>query len=486
MKKFIALLLLASLLTSCGQTGTPNETDEQTESDTTTAAKEPDRLDELGNKNFGGRTFTILDANSNPDMHVNMPGDSMNGDIVNDALYERDAAISDRFNINIEYVSSSDAKTGTTALKNSVLAGDDEYTICISCLLGGALATTALEGVLANLCDNEYLSLSESWWSPLLYDQLRLGNIMYFTAGDISPAMYQMPNCLFMNTKLAENYGVNRDDICQLVRDGKWTYDEVYNITKDRSKDVNDDGVMAAADDFFGLVHQKLGGFTTTALLVGAGVELSAISPDGNSLSVDLVSERNIDAIEKVKRVLEDVSYNGWQEQNDVINKTFKGDNAILLLHVLESASVHLRDMQSDYLVLPMPKYNADQENYHSQISGWVSSYVAIPLTSDPEFAGMITEALDYYSYKYIRPKAYDLTYKQKTSRDENSAEMLDIIFSTLYLDFNCLYDFGGTASVLTNALNGTGSLASDFAAIQGKIDSGINSFTENWIRDDK
>ena len=53
--------------------------------DTTPAEEttaEPDRLDELGKHDFGGKKFTILDANDHPDWHVNIHGDSLNGDIV--------------------------------------------------------------------------------------------------------------------------------------------------------------------------------------------------------------------------------------------------------------------------------------------------------------------------------------------------------------------------------------------------------------------
>ena len=64
------------------------------------------------------------------------------------------------------------AKTGTDALKKGVLAGDDEYTMCISTILGGTLGTIVSDGVLANLCDNEYLSLDKSWWSYLFKKNL--------------------------------------------------------------------------------------------------------------------------------------------------------------------------------------------------------------------------------------------------------------------------------------------------------------------------
>lgn len=104
-----------------------------------------------------------------------------------------------------------------------------------------------------------------------------------------------------------------------------------------------------------------------------------------------------------------------------------------------------------------------------------------IPETANPEFAGFITEALDFWSYKYTRPKAYDLTYKQKTARDENSAGMLDIIFDTLCIDFNYIKDFGGSYKALKKVLEGKGELASEMDSLRSKIDSDIEKYVSGW-----
>ena len=335
LKKTMSIILLVSLLASiasCGESGQTNETTSNENVDTTTAAAETDRLDELGAKNFGGKTFTILDANDHPDMHVNVPGDSMNGDIVNDALYERDAAIEDRYGVNIEYVQLTNAKNGTQTMKNSILAGDDEYTICISTLLGGTLGTIALDGVLANLSDNEYLSLDQNWWSSLMYEHLRLGDKMYYTTGDISPTMYQMVSCIFLNTDLAEDYGITTD-FCQLVRDGKWTLDELIKTTKGLNEDLNDDGVMHTADDFFGFVHQAAsGGLPANYFMTTQGVELSTIKDD--TITVELGTEHATEVVEKLQQII--IPGIKTDDQNDLINKAFKENRALTMIHYAE------------------------------------------------------------------------------------------------------------------------------------------------------
>ena len=361
------------------------------------------------------------------------------------------------------------------SLKQTVLAGDDAYTMAIAPLLGGAIGAVALEGVLYDLASNDYLSLDQNWWSHLIYDHLRLGGKMYYTTGDISPTMYQMPACIFLNTRLAGDYGI-KTDFCGLVRSGKWTVDELIAVNKDMYTDVNGDNVMDL-DDTYGFIHHTLGGFITDCLLTTEGVDLATVN--GSELTVDIMNERTVNVIEKLKNIIVDIKYS---DSNDLLNKTFKEGRALMAYHYVESASQRFRDMKDDFLILPMPKYDEEQDDYHSFVNTWADAFVAIPTTADPEFAGFVTEALAFWSYKNIRTKAYDVTYKAKTSRDENSAEMLDYIFNNLYIDFNCIYDFGGTAAALTNVLNGNAGLASELAAIKDKTDADLESFTKSWL----
>ena len=51
-----------------------------------------------------------------------------------------------------------------------------------------------------------------------------------------------------------------------------------------------------------------------------------------------------------------------------------------------------------------------------------------------------------------------------KTARDENSAEMLEIIFDNFYLGFGCVTDFGGQCEILGNVLAGKTEFSSGMA----------------------
>lgn len=227
MKRTMALILaalLASSTVACGGStddGGKTTGNDSTSADTdaSSAETETSPYDALEDRDFEGRTFTILDANPNPQgLQINIPEDEMNGEVVNDALIIRDNAIEDRYNISIEYVSD----TNADKVKSSVLAGDNEYDLVYSNIY--QFAPLATESILADLCSFKDIDLSDKWWSPLMAEKLTLNNRLYFTASDIAPSIYQAPLCMFLNLKLWEDYNFDID-VYETVLDGKWTYD---------------------------------------------------------------------------------------------------------------------------------------------------------------------------------------------------------------------------------------------------------------------
>ena len=112
---FIALLLAASLpLSSCGnQTQTESGTDTETTENTGTAEAEqavendPATLDELptDNKDYQDYTFTILghlyEAGSVAWGVQDIAVDELTGERINDAVFERNNRIADRFGVTI-------------------------------------------------------------------------------------------------------------------------------------------------------------------------------------------------------------------------------------------------------------------------------------------------------------------------------------------------------------------------------------------------
>ena len=469
-------ILAASAAASCGDSAADDTAGVTTAADTaavTEAVTEnavPDRLAELGDRDFTGQTYTVLDSNPNDAMHINIPGDTQTGELINDTLWSRDAFIEETYGITLNYEQKTSG--GAAMLRSSVMAGDRDYDLVIA-TAGGDMKTMASQGVLANLCAIEHLSLDEKLWSSLMYDSLRFNDAMYFTTGDITPTMYQIAACTFVNTKLVDDYDIDCDFVAE-VKGGTWTWDLVGELSKDISQDLNQDGKWAYADDLFGNI-----GCFSVYLVPGCAVDYVTFSEDNTSLSLAAITDRTVAVCEKIQRVFpeKNIKSNG----NDFSESAFKEDRALFLTHITESAAVHLRDMESDYLILPVAKYDEAQEGYRTGVNLWATAYVGVPLAAADEKTGFITEAMAYWSYKNMRPIAFDLTYKAKTVRDERSVEMLDIVFDNLYCSFADLYDFGGIGSVYWNVLCSDTAIASEVEKISGKADAAIKDFMETW-----
>ena len=159
----------------------------------------------------------------------------------------------------------------------------------------------------------------------------------------------------------------------------------------------------------------------------------------------------------------------------------FLEGRSLFYTHSVEVALSHFRDMEDDYIILPMPKADEQQESYISTYSAWIISFVAVPMTADAEFAGVMMEAMAYLGYRDIRPKAYELVYKEKALRDERSGEVLDICFDNVYLDFNAVFDFGGSNWYPSGAACGETELVSGLAGARGATENAIEKFIENW-----
>ena len=478
-KRTVALILavlLASSTVACGS-GDAKDSGKTTEknsspvnSDETETAKETTPYEALGENDFEGRKFTIVDANTSQGLQVNIPEDEMNGEVVNDALIVRDKAIEDKYNINIEYVR--DANVGM--VKNSVLAGDNEYDLVYSNIY--EFAPLATESILADLCSFRDIDLTSKWWSPLMAEKLTLNDHLYFTASDIAPSIYQAPFCMFLNLKLWEDYNFDID-VYETVLEGKWTLDVLSGLTKDLDRDLNDDGKMSPKDDFFGVGMQSTDE-AAVAFMESADLVMTELTADKTNLKLATLAGTDIaDRFEKIQSIARNIKH---EDINDIINYAFKEDRALFLQHKLESAGVHLRDMKSDYLILPMPKYS-ENEDYISGVSGWVSSFAAVPATVDGDFTGFILEAMARYSNENLRPLSYDLVYKQKTSRDERSNEILDLIFDTLYIDFLAIYDFGGLRTAVTKIIFEGRPIASTIEGYSKSAGKAIDKLVENW-----
>jgi len=104
-----------------------------------------------------------------------------------------------------------------------------------------------------------------------------------------------------------------------------------------------------------------------------------------------------------------------------------------------------LRATEFDFGILPYPKFDENQENYVTL--NWAGTICAPLNISNPEKVGAVVEYLGAKSHEIVLPAYFDILLTGKVTRDDESMEMLNIIYG------DSVYDFGLNFSAFNELL---------------------------------
>jgi len=225
--------------------------------------------------------------------------------------------------------------------------------------------------------------------------------------------------------------------------------DKFNSIIKEVWRDIDGDGVMGP-EDFYGYATQN---DLYVGFIFGAG-EGFADKDEADMPVVRPLTEKFSNMIDKIAEIMENknatINSSDFPElYSDGIwygNKAFIEDRALFFGTMASMFKTLNAQMQSDFGILPMPKYDESQEHYNTYLySGATSISVPNNLSEDELFfTGFVLEAMAAESRKLVVPAFYDVTMKIKYARDDESSQMLDIIFERRSCDLIYVNDFGG------------------------------------------
>ena len=96
--------------------------------------------------------------------------------------------------------------------------------------------------------------------------------------------------------------------------------------------------------------------------------------------------------------------------------------------------------MDDDYGIVPIPKYDKDQDNYITQIGTSTSTFF-IPTTQDDlDLIAKFIECEAYFGYSEVSPIYYEAALKAKYASDPNMGQMLDIVRENATISFLFVY----------------------------------------------
>ncbi|MHB1153482.1 MAG: hypothetical protein ACYCWE_15500 [Eubacteriales bacterium] len=434
--KIIALCLISIISFSFLSCAVSNDrkTDGTTAVTTEGVPAETEIPDDLPAADYNGYQFRFYTRNCCVSHAGGLYVEELTGDVIDDAVYKRNGDVEERYNIEItEPLTGADGNA--TELIKSVAAGDD---ICDAVVWHFRhLGDVALQGLLYDLRSIPHLNFNKPWWSKNIIDSYTIFNKSYVALGYYDIDNITFTGCMYFNKKLVDEY--LPDNLYDTVNNGNFTLDNFINYTRLVGSDLNGDSKIDIADDLYG--------FATAAGLMfmfqsAADQPTTARDEEGTPV-LAINTERMVSIVEKCYSLLHEYEYSYVVETGAM--DTFTAGRILFHTGLLTDATgASMRDMKDDFGILPFPKYDEAQLSYYSHGSAH-GALIGIPVTvTDTERTGLLIEAITAEGYKIVRPAVYDVALKNKLTRDEDSAAMIDIILEGRTGDFADIYDEWG------------------------------------------
>lgn len=456
-KRILALILASLMLLSaaaCSDSGTNEETTAAAAGDTAeniteTVEAEPEEtgpVAELPDKTYDGEEVMFLTShNSGYDWYSSYEiyAEEMTGQLINDAVFTRNNTIEELLDIKIAQTKLENCHT---TAKSSITAGDKQFDVVMPYM--NNTITLAVEGSLLDLKQIPYLDLDKPWWDTRANKDLIINDRLFITTGDISILDNECTMVMFFNKDMIGQFGL--ESPYDLVKEYGWTIDKVNEMAHVVTNDKDGDGKMTN-DDMWGI---SIADNAPISFYFGAG-ERVVQADDNGELQLMLGSNRAIDVFDKITNLCYSTEvlsrHTTGNAGFDSVCASFNAGNIMFVTFALVDIN-GLRDAEFEFGILPYPLYAETQKEYNNLISTGLVSSTSIPNTCEnTELVGVTLEAMAYYSTSTLTPAYYDNALKTRYVRDEESGEMLDIIFATRVYDLGFIFNWGNAGSMVTN-----------------------------------
>ena len=492
--KSTAIILAAILMIqfiSCGDQPTENDSTvpDTTDESSIIETSDPAKTLELPDKDWEGREFRVLGYENTRTQFstFEIDSDGENGDIVNDAVFRRNTAIEDKYNVVITETKESSNTDYTTAteplIRKTVLAGDDLYDLVfITALKSGVMAR---EQLLYNLLDVDYIDFTKEWWNQDINETLSINDQLYFTTSDFSLRDKNRAYILLYNRTMADELMLGNP--IDMVYDGTWTLDVFSQWAIAAGGDLNGDGAIDD-EDSFGVTMDSYN--SVQAFATGCGIKIVDKNEQGQ-YEIEVNTEASVDVIETIVNLLNDgraaSSCDSWNGKVDYdfwsfAGKAFKEGRALFVNSFPHGLKTYSAECVDDYGIIPYPKYDESQEKYYTY-ADIMAMLFAIPVTcSDPDFTGFMLEALSAASTETTLDAYYEVSCKTKYTYDPDSAAMLDITFDGIRYEPAVIYSISGLSDIFTSlGSNMSTAFSSTYASIEKSALADLEKLIEDF-----
>ena len=487
----IALLILAMTLPmvlSCAETGSTGETTAPAATEAPdSGAAETTAEETLFAKSdipedlrFDGTTVKILYWDDVPNLEFF--ADAQTGEAVNDAIYRRNAKIQEQFGVELEFTGTpgdnSDMGSFVNVCVNSTQAGADAHDLFCGYSMTGATLMT--RGVTQDLTNYEIMEFDKPWWPKSLISKATIRDGIYFASGDISTNFIHMMYLVMFNKDMLTNlHNIGADALYELAYNGEWTLDKFIEFTDGVYLDQDGDNT-ASEGDRYGAVATNV---HFDPFYAGSGLTTIDVNADGDLvLSPDLFSQKTVDLLEKLCNLLH-VSGNAYIKKSEPV---FAAGNALFIVDRPYIITRSLTDIGFNFGILPIPKYDKDQDHYRTCLGFGYTMYMLSTAANNPEAAAATIELMAYQSYLNVTPALFEESMKMRYADQSDDSFMFDLIRDGVEIDIARLFTTQldkMSYSIFRNAVNGNtaGSYISQQKAFERNLNKRITDINAGF-----
>ena len=396
-------------------------------------------------------------------------GDETGSGVINDAVFERNTLFEEYCNLNFVLVPTPNPSIGS-AIMAEVQTGTGDFHLITT--TADTAARNATSGYLYNYLDLD-VDLEQDWWDAGTLD-FALDGRVFFMDGSFNIVDDDVTFVFMFNKELRTEYQIANP--YETVKAGDWTL-EYFNSVVSQLATENGDGKWDENDTYGFSTPGSIG----NTFFYGAGLKYVENSRDMDvpELVLDKKMEQALNVLDMARSIIQEnnSTYVAPHGSEGLSRDVFIQGRS---LFYCEAAS-YLRglnaNMEREYGVVPVPKYDKAQANYTTWRHG-IGSTLSIPTTvakGDMEQFSMVLETYALLSQKLVRPAYYDTMLTTRNVQDVESSEMLDLIFLNRTYDMAMYFtDLGFNGLFEQAALNSGNTFASSYQANSKRFDRQI------------
>lgn len=458
----VSLGAVSTVFSGCGVlslTKPHDKTEETTKVEETTAFKELDVVEneysnevdrflkDLSGTDYGGAVVKIVSVAN----RLIVP-DENTGTVMVKELEERNAAVEE--NLNVIIVSEQkDSETLLDELKAAVKAGD--YYADAVMYPQDMMGAFAFSGAISNMKSLPDFETDSGYYYASGVAAGTGGDAVYGVAGPASLNADCLP-CIYFNKSLIEKAGL--ESPYSLVDRGEWTIDKYIEYMKT---------VSALEGEYYGYSSQNTSTYLPDIFFFGCGETLTS-SAHGSYPVLTLGSDKTQTVIDKIREATVSSSTTG-----DALTAidAFSGGNVLFLVDRIDTM-MSIANSPVDWGLLPIPKYDTEQEKYYSLAYYKDAPFFgAVPTAPNIALSSDLIACMNIISYGYTVD-----VYVENASycylRDNDSIRMLSFAVREPMFDF--AYSYANSYNAIPSAT---------YMAVRNAVSevSSLETYTNMW-----